>query len=186
MPRLAILSLAALALIGASRLPEIRDADTRAWWRATEELAGDDMEGRDTGSPAYDRAAAVVAKRFAAAGLKPAGENGTWFQTLSFRDLAVDPGASTIGVGGERLRLLHDVTLRPSPGMPRRLDAGLAFRGYCAADAMGDVRGKVVICYGWRRAGLTDGATRMAAAEKAGAVGIVTVADPGFTVEPMR
>ena len=181
-----LLPLAALALLGASRLPEIRDGDTRAWWRATEELAGDDMEGRDTGSPAYDRAAALVARRFAAAGLKPAGVNGAWFQPLRFRDLTLDARASTMSVGGEPLRLLHDVTLRPSPGMPRRLDAGLAFRGYCAADAMGDVRGKLVLCYGWRRAGLTDAGTRLAAAERAGAAGVVTIADPGFTVEPMR
>lgn len=185
MPKLLAL-LATLALIGASRLPDIRDADTRAWWRATEQLAGDEMQGRDTGSPGYDRAAALVARRFAAAGLTPAGENGTWFQTLNFRDLTVDARASGIGVGGMRLRLLHDITLRPSPGMPRRVDATLAFRGYCAADAMDDVRGKLVLCYGWQRTGLTDAATRLAVVEKAGAIGIVTIADPGFAVDPMR
>jgi hypothetical protein len=45
------------------------DDDTRAWWQTTTELSSDAMEGRDTGSPGYARAAALVAERFKAAGL---------------------------------------------------------------------------------------------------------------------
>ena len=48
------------------------------------------------------------------------------------------------------------------------------------------MRGKIVLCYGWRRAGLTTAAERSAAVAAAGAAAIVTIADPGFTVEPMR
>src|SRR4051812_507365 len=59
---------------------EIKDADTRAWWHLTEALSGDDMEGRDVGSAGYDRAAKLVAEHFKANGLKPAGDNGTYFQ----------------------------------------------------------------------------------------------------------
>ena len=58
---------------------DIHDADTRAWWHTTEALSDDSMEGRDTGTAAYGRAADYVAKRFAAAGLQPAGDNGTYF-----------------------------------------------------------------------------------------------------------
>ena len=37
--------------------PVIRDAGTKAWWATIATLAGDDMEGRDTGTLAYARAA---------------------------------------------------------------------------------------------------------------------------------
>ncbi|WP_052215923.1 M28 family peptidase [Sphingomonas sp. ERG5] len=179
---------AALATIAASapRSSEIGDADTRAWWQATEALSGDAMEGRDTGSPGYDRAARLLAARFAAAGLRPAGEKGGWYQQLKLVNLTVDARATRIQIGAAPLRLLHDITLRPSPNMPRALNAPLAFRGYCGGEALGDVRGKVVLCYGWRRAGLTSAAERYTAVEAAGAIGIVTIADPGFTIEPMQ
>ena len=42
---------------------EIHDADTLAWWHTTEALSNDGMEGRDTGSAAYQRAAQYVANR---------------------------------------------------------------------------------------------------------------------------
>ncbi len=51
------------------------EADVRA-------LADDAMEGRETGTPGYDRAAEYVAKRFAEIGLEPAGDDGTWFQRI--------------------------------------------------------------------------------------------------------
>ncbi len=49
------------------------------------------MEGRDTGSAAYQRAADYVAKRFLELGLKPAGEDGGYFQTVPMHE--VDVGA---------------------------------------------------------------------------------------------
>lgn len=59
------------------------DADTRAWWATTTVLSNDGMEGRDTGSGAYQRAADIVAVRFKAAGLKPIG------RTSAFRDWSI-------------------------------------------------------------------------------------------------
>src|SRR5882672_11369573 len=70
---------------------EIHDSDTLAWWHTTEVLSNDTMEGRDTGSPAYQRAADYVANRFKAAGLEPAGENGGFFQTVPMHEIAVLP-----------------------------------------------------------------------------------------------
>jgi hypothetical protein len=181
-----LMGLLALATATPSRTSEIADADTRAWWSLTETLSDDAMEGRDTGSPGYDRAASMVADHFAKAGLRPAGDNGGWFQELKLDEVAVAKAGTTLQVGGAPLAFLHDVTVRPSPGMPTTLDAPLAFRGYCAPQALGDVKGKVVLCYGWRRAGLTTAGQRGEAVRQAGAVGIITIADPGFTVEPMR
>jgi hypothetical protein len=173
---------AALALIGAA--PPKLDADTAAWWATTAQLSNDRMEGRDTGSPAYERAAQLVASKFAAAGLKPAGENGTWFQRVPMHEIAIT--RALVAVGGRPLVFLHDLTVSPSAGMPATIDAPLAYGGYCGAATLGDVRGKVVICHGTHRAGLPTGAQREAAVRAGGAIGMLTIADPGFTVEPPR
>lgn len=45
-------------------------------------LAADDMEGRETGTRGFERAAAHVAAQMAEAGLEPAGEGGGWFQRV--------------------------------------------------------------------------------------------------------
>ena len=68
---------------------EIHDADTLAWWHTTEALSGDDMEGRDTGSTAYQRAAENVAGRFRVAGLQPAGDGGTYYQSVAMHEVEV-------------------------------------------------------------------------------------------------
>jgi hypothetical protein len=174
------------AQVTASRLHEITDPDTRAWWQATEALSGDAMEGRDTGSAGYDRAARLVAKRVAAAGLQPAGVDGTWFQPFQLDDRRITQDGTHMAVGGRPLRLLYDILPRPSPGMPTTLDAAVMFGGYCAPDTLGDARGKVVLCYGWRRTGHTTRAGRLQAVEQAGAVGLLEIADPGFSEEPAR
>jgi len=176
----------ALAAEASSRLHEITDPDTRAWWQATEALSNDAMEGRDIGSAGYDRAADVVAKRFAAAGLKPAGDDGTWFQPITFDDWQITTKGTQIAAGAHPLRLLYDIFPRVSAGMPATLDAPLMFGGYRAPDALGEARGKVVLCFGWSGAGLTSRADRMKAAREAGAIGVLDIADPGYTLEPTR
>jgi hypothetical protein len=172
-----------LLLAGAAR-SQPADPDTRAWWATTAALSGDAMQGRDTGSAAYERAAKIVAQRFAAAKLAPAGENGSFFQRVPMQDLRVE--RATLSVGKRPLRFLYDIMANPFPGMPHQIDAPLAYRGYCAADTLGDVRGKVVICHGTHRAGRPSDAERTAAVKAAGAAALVTIADPGFTVEPPR
>lgn len=92
---------AALALLAAScasapSAPAGTDPDTVAWWSITGDLSSDAMEGRDTGSPGYDRAAKYVAAKFAALGLKPAGENGSWYQTLPLKEVRVEKGGDFI------------------------------------------------------------------------------------------
>ena len=176
----------ALAAKPSSRLHEISDPDTRAWWQATEALSNDAMEGRDIGSAGYDRAASLVANRFAAAGLKPAGVDGTWFQPFQFDDWQVTTKGTDIAVGKHPLRLLYDIFPRTSPGMPTTIDAPLMFGGYCAPGALAEARGKVVLCFGWSRAGLTSRADRFKAAQQAGAIGVLDIADPGYIEEPTR
>lgn len=177
------LAAAAFASIAAAPAPKL-DRDTAAWWATTAQLSNDSMEGRDTGSPAYLRAARLVAEKFQAAGLKPAGENGSWFQNVPMREISVV--SANVRVGARSLVFLHDLTISPGEATPAHVDAPLAYGGYCGAAALGNVRGKIVICHGTHRAGLPGAPEREAAVRAAGAVGMLTIADPGFTVEPPR
>lgn len=167
------------------------NAETAAWWAATQTLSSDAMEGRDTGSAGYDRAAAYVADRFAGAGLKPAGDNGTYLQRLALEEVEIDAGVTDFVVrfadgADQALRFLHEISVTPTWGMATRLDAPLMFRGYCAPADMTGVRGAVVICFGTRRTGQPLAAAQLEAAAAAGAAGMIRVDDMGFTIEPPR
>jgi hypothetical protein len=177
------LAAAALALAAAAPAPKL-DGDTAAWWSTTAQLSNDAMEGRDTGSPAYLRAAKLVAARFAAAGLKPAGEQGGWFQDVPMHEIRIT--GAKLSAGKRSLAFLHDLTISPNAATPANVDAPLAYGGYCGSVSLGNVRGKIVICHGTHRAGLPSPADREAAVRAAGALGMLTIADPGFTVEPPR
>lgn len=150
------------------------------------------MEGRDTGSPGYDRSAAYVAERFSRAGLRPAGDNGTFLQSISFKDIDVVSEGTSFAIVDSRgaitreLRFLHDISVTPAWGMPVGVEGALTFRGYCAPADMGDVRGKIVLCVGGRRTGQTTATSRLEAASAAGALAIINVDDISFTQEPAR
>jgi hypothetical protein len=48
-------------------------------------LSADDMRGRSNGSPELERAAEYIAAAFKDAGLRPAGDNGSWFQPFQLQ-----------------------------------------------------------------------------------------------------
>lgn len=200
-PLAVALALLAVSCTTTPTPPTDTDADTVAWWSITGDLSSDAMEGRDTGSPAYDRAARYVADRFAAAGLKPAGENGGWYQTVPLKEVRIEKEGTRFDILTERsadtktgvrlgdvaeLSFLHEITVRPSWSLPAGVEAPMVFRGYCSPDEMKNVRDKIVVCFGARRTGMTTGAQRLEAAAKAGALGLINVDDPGFTIEPSR
>ncbi len=165
---------------------EIHDADTLAWWHTTVALSNDGMEGRDTGSAAYQHAADYVANRFKAAGLTPAGENGSYFQTVPMHEIAVvADGTSFTLVGANSaqtaLKFLQQITIAPADNLAPKFEAPLTFRGYCGKDAMADIAGKIVVCFGTQRAGLPSASVRSATAREGGALGLINVDDPYFT-----
>jgi hypothetical protein len=174
--------LSVVALLQAPLGPQ-PDADTRAWWQRTSVLSADSMEGRDAGSRGYEHAARHVARWLAASGVKPLGDSGSFFQSVPMEEVAVT--GARVDVGGRPLRFLHDVTI-PAQTAPPTLMGALAYRGYCAADMLGEVRGRLVICHAARRPGLPTNEQRRAALVQAGAAGMISIADPGFTVEPPR
>ncbi|WP_298127375.1 M28 family metallopeptidase [Brevundimonas sp.] len=188
--RLTSMIAAALALASCAASPAL-DARTAAWWETTQDLSSDVMEGRDTGSPGYDRAANVVAARFDSAGLIPAGDDGGWMQIIAFKDVEVTAeGTSLTAVHHDgtrrQLRFLHEISVGPQWGLASSLDAPMVWRGWCRPEDMTDVSGKIVVCLGARREGQTTGGERLRAATQAGAVAIVNVDDMSFTVEPPR
>lgn len=76
-------------------LSAIRTSDARTWLNY---LAGPECMGRGTGQPGYQKAADYVAARFREFGLKPIGENGTYFQNLTFQKVTLDAAKSNITI----------------------------------------------------------------------------------------
>ena len=145
-PFYAILTAAALLPFAsaAAQVSAKPDAATAAWWTQTTALANDSMEGRDTGTEAYERAAKYVAAQFTAAGLTPAGDNGTFFQRVPMYQTDLDlehssvevvtPGAPGFSVGGTLhsvpLKLMEEVTITPHQRVKTGATTKMVFLGY--------------------------------------------------------
>jgi hypothetical protein len=105
-----------------------------SWWRHVQILAADDMEGRVAGSEGHVRASNYVAERFAEYGLEPAGENGTFFQSVRLEERRFTAGSSAALVtdgASAPLSIPGDLFFRISGGPPpEAVDAPLEFIGY--------------------------------------------------------
>ncbi|WP_439641374.1 M28 family peptidase [Nevskia sp.] len=121
-------------------------------------LSHDLLEGRGTGSRGGDIAAEYLATQFALAGLKPAGDDGSFLQKVRFAGSQTldSTSLSFVPGGGEALplKLMDDyVVSNQSLTETARIDAPLVFVGYGIEapeyqwdDYKGvDVRGKVVL-----------------------------------------
>ena len=181
--------LLAAAVLSAPALAK-PDADTKAWLAHTAELSSDAMEGRDAGSPGHARAIDLVERWFKAAKLQPAGENGTYRQTVPLHEVAVTAADMRVVApdgSAAPLKFLHDITPRPATDLPATLSGPMRFAGYCStAEAGPELKGKIAVCYGSRRAGRAKAAERLAAVTAAGAVALLAIDDVGFTVEAPR
>jgi len=172
------------------------ETEGQAWWTHVEKLAADDMEGRFTGTPGYQRAADYVAGRFRAYGLAPAGSNG-YFQPVHLVGQKVineQSSASLVGAGrtvplkvGEQMLLSSRLAQLP------RVSAELVFIGYGLHlpdknydDFAGvDLRGKIVVTIGGGPKALPSamkaharGGDYWKAIERAGAIGAISIANP--------
>jgi Zn-dependent M28 family amino/carboxypeptidase len=126
----------ALVLTACATVPEPPTAAQRAerWWGDVSILAADDMEGRLTGSPGYQRAADYVVSQLQAIGLEPAGTEG-FLQPVAFEEQFVDSaGSSAALVAGGRstaLSIPGDIIIGRGEGRrPGRIEAPLVFVGY--------------------------------------------------------
>ncbi|GLC24327.1 M28 family metallopeptidase [Roseisolibacter agri] len=113
-------------------------------------FADDSMMGRDAGTLGNQKGNAYIERELRRLGLRPAGENGTYFQTVPFVRRSIDP-ATTITAGGETLRYGTDFVASPGAGTPRSIDgAAVVFGGSLTADGVAGLTaeqaaGKVVV-----------------------------------------
>ncbi len=122
-----------IALAGAAAVVTDWDAAGRAWWKHVQYLASDELEGRNVGSPGYEKAAAYVADQFEKAGLKPAGTGG-YFQAVEFTETSLDAAKSSLALvrGGRSndVAVPDEAQLSYSADSAASIEAPVVFAGY--------------------------------------------------------
>jgi Peptidase family M28 len=111
-------------------------------------FADDSMMGRQVGTEYNNKGTAYIEGEVRRLGLKPGGENGTFFQQLPYLLRALDT-ASTITAGGQTFKAGVDF-LAVGQGVPKQyVDAPVAFGGTTLdtvnVPPVEQVRGKVVV-----------------------------------------
>jgi Zn-dependent M28 family amino/carboxypeptidase len=98
-------------------------------------LSSDELEGRGTGQRGGDMAAHYIAKQFASYGLKPAGDNGSFFQEVPMVGVETLPETTfqfveASGKTFEAKNLAEFVTSNESQAETADIDAPIVFVGY--------------------------------------------------------
>lgn len=167
--------------------------------RHMETLADDRMRGREAGTADYREAAEYVAAEYAAAGVAPFGDDGTYFQSIGFAEsrLVTDSARLVLRADGADTELaFRDDFIRAGGfGEPEEeITAPLVFAGHGIVapgfdhdDYAGvDVDGRIVVLLSGappgfdtdRRAFYSSGTGKAALAAGLGAVGVITVRTP--------
>jgi len=161
-------------------------------------IASDEMEGRDTPSRGLDTTAKFIATNLGRWGFKPAGDNGTFFQTIELRRDRADGGQTKVEFFGRTLNSGVEYIPLAGSGV---VNAPMVFAGNGwfvkskNIDAYKDIdpTGKIAIIYG-SPAGFPRGISRADLtgkmgddwmgptdyARKKGVVGLVYVPDVQF------
>ncbi|CAN1555198.1 Iap Predicted aminopeptidases [Fimbriimonadaceae bacterium] len=74
-------------------------------------LAGPETQGRGTGQPGFQKAAEYVAGKLKGWGIKPLGDNGTYFQNMPFYRSRIDPGSVSVELAGKKASIGSDMAL---------------------------------------------------------------------------
>jgi hypothetical protein len=124
-----------LALGGAAREKSVSsEALEQGLRRSVGYLASDELAGRDTFSEGLTKASEYLARELRAAGVEPAGDNGSYFQTVDVAEVsATNRSRITVEAGGERRTFDHGAgfTLPDDAGARRTLTSrDLVFVGY--------------------------------------------------------
>ncbi|AQR61338.1 peptidase M20 [Brevundimonas sp. LM2] len=98
-------------------------------------LSADDFEGRGIATPAEDKVIAYLSEQYAAAGLQPGGEAGSWTQAVALNRFTASNVQASVTVGdwsqaltqGEQIVVS---TRRPGQDRVALADAPLVFVGY--------------------------------------------------------
>jgi peptidase M28-like protein len=160
-------------------------------------LSSDAMLGRDTGTAQYDEAADFVAERYQSLGLKPMGDDGSYFQRVPLANIKRNLDTAKMSLTddlGNSVTLTHlsDYVIgMPPNGVSMEVSAPVIFAGYgIDAPRFGyndfeglDVKGKIVITLAGsplkmpseERAHYSSRTSRAKMASDRGAVGLVTI-----------
>ena len=173
-------------------------AEGKAWWAHIQFLADDKLEGRNVGTPGYEKAVEYVEGQFKAIGLKPAGING-FRQPVKYdtRKLAADQSQLVLVRDGkeEALVIGQEGSLNARGELNGTKEAPMVFIGYGLSlpeagwdDLAGvDVKVKIAVYVNaWPPVKVTDNVKshantadeRWAAIKKAGAIGVATLPGP--------
>lgn len=116
-------------------------------------LAGDSLQGRESGTAGEYMARHYIASRFEEAGLKPMFLGNSYFQRFTYEDQPSYGRFNYFKLNGKELRLYHDYYALPFSGSDS-LDAEAVFAGYGISmpeegiddyASLQDVSGKVLI-----------------------------------------
>jgi hypothetical protein len=157
------------------------------------------LQGRAPGTPGYEVAARYVAAQLEAAGLHPAGVNGSWYQTVPLRKSVLDDGKSSLVLitkGGEQtlVPLKDYVQIGDLIKTDNGVEAPVVFAGFGVTAkehdyddyAGADVKGKIVVVMDGApakfpstvRAYYSDSLVKQRNAVAHGAVGFIDVMTP--------
>ncbi len=158
-------------------------------------LADDAREGRESGTPGYDDAAAYVAQQLEAMGVEPGGPDG-WYQPVTLRRYKTDPDGSVVVVHRDgidiELEYREDVNIyadavREETGVRAEVvyvgyGVHAPNHGYSDYDGI-DVNGKIVAMFrgapeiieGAERAYHASSRTKSQAAVSRGAIGSISL-----------
>lgn len=163
------------------------------------QLADDRMEGRETGTRGFDLAAEYVAKRFREIGLAPAGENGSYFQTVPLLEgrIAKEGAELRVKRNGREIALRFQDQFLPAANFnvpQHRIEAPAVFVGQGVHapeldhdDFAGlDLKGRIAVVFGGaparfdndRRAFYSSSREKLRGLVARGAVGVVFVNTP--------
>jgi len=165
------------------------DRDAAALKAHVQFLASDAMKGRDTGSPELAIAEQYVAAQMLAAGLKPAGVNGTWLQPVPLVAYKSAGHGTLVLRRGETsipLEWGKDYIARPTPRTPKVAVSGpVVFVGHGTEEEYAGLQAKGAIVAMLRdaprglpsdvRAHLAQPEEKMRVAAAHGAVGVLLI-----------
>ena len=157
-PARAVIFLIAFAAVGLAQQSGITPEALRTWLTY---IASDDLEGRATFSEGLGLAAAYIAEQLKSAGVKPAGDHGTYFQRVEVVGVkSTNRSSVTVEVNGQKrtFKNLEGVRFASNVGGKRTVTFDkVQFVGYGVNlgpehdDYRGiDVKGKAVLWLGSR------------------------------------
>src|SRR3989454_7446844 len=152
----AVITLSFYSLVPVPQKPPatdaLRDLSAARYLEQVKYLASDEMKGRGDGSPELDKAAGYIASQFRLWGLRPMGDNSTYFQHFEITTGAQTGPKTALQLNGTNLKINEDFVPIPFSNTAE-FEGPLIFAGYGITapelhydDYQGiDAKGKIVL-----------------------------------------